>query len=32
LRMALPDFRTLTIEEFLDTYETRPASLDKHSA
>jgi phosphonate metabolism protein (transferase hexapeptide repeat family) len=32
LRTALPDFRKLTIEEFLDTYETRPASLDKQSA
>jgi phosphonate metabolism protein (transferase hexapeptide repeat family) len=32
LRRALPDFRTLTIEEFLDNYEARPASLDKQSA
>src|SRR5579883_2994424 len=32
LRRALPDFRTLTMEEFLDNYEARPASLDKQSA
>jgi hypothetical protein len=29
LRMALPDFRKLTIEEFLDKYEAQPASLRK---
>ena len=32
LRMALPDFRKLTIEEFLDKYEGQPASLRKQSA
>jgi phosphonate metabolism protein (transferase hexapeptide repeat family) len=32
LRMALPDFRTLTVEEFLDKYEAQSASLDKQSA
>jgi phosphonate metabolism protein (transferase hexapeptide repeat family) len=32
LRMALPDFRTLTVEEFLDRYEPQSASLDKQSA
>jgi hypothetical protein len=30
--MALPDFRTLTVEEFLDKYEAQSASLDKQSA
>jgi phosphonate metabolism protein (transferase hexapeptide repeat family) len=32
LRMALPDFRKLTIEEFLDKYEGQCASLRKQSA
>jgi phosphonate metabolism protein (transferase hexapeptide repeat family) len=32
LRMALPDFRKLTIEEFLDKYEAQAASLQKQSA
>jgi phosphonate metabolism protein (transferase hexapeptide repeat family) len=32
LRMALPDFRKLTIEEFLDKYEAQHASLRKQSA
>ena len=32
LRMALPDFRKLTIEEFLDKYEGQSASLRKQSA
>jgi len=33
LRMALPDFRKLTIEEFLDKYEARSAaSCRKQSA
>ena len=32
LRMALPDFRKLTIEEFLDKYEAQPASPRKQSA
>jgi phosphonate metabolism protein (transferase hexapeptide repeat family) len=32
LRMALPDFRTLTVEQFLDRYEPQAASPDKQSA
>jgi phosphonate metabolism protein (transferase hexapeptide repeat family) len=32
LRMALPDFRKLTIEQFLDKYEAQSASLRKQSA
>ncbi|WP_024514503.1 chloramphenicol acetyltransferase [Bradyrhizobium sp. Tv2a-2] len=32
LRMALPDFRKLTIEAFLDKYEAQSASLRKQSA
>ena len=32
LRMALPDFRKLTVEEFLDKYEAQAASLQKQSA
>jgi phosphonate metabolism protein (transferase hexapeptide repeat family) len=32
LRMALPDFRKLTIEDFLDKYEAQSASLRKQSA
>jgi phosphonate metabolism protein (transferase hexapeptide repeat family) len=31
LRMALPDFRKLTIEEFLDKYEAQSASPQKQS-
>ena len=32
LRMALPDFRKLTVEEFLDKYEAQLSSLQKQSA
>ncbi len=32
LRMALPDFRKLTVEDFLDKYEAQAASLQKQSA
>ncbi len=32
LRAALPDFRKLTVEDFLDKYEAQAASLQKQSA
>ena len=32
LRRALPDFRKLTVEEFLDRYEAQAASVQKQSA